>query len=212
MLDALVETTISRDVLLLRRGDKPALLRRLFELGCQHSGQVLSYTKILGQLVDAGNTTTLARYLELLKAASLLEGLGKYAGQKVRQRASSPKFQVYNNALMSAQSGLTFEQARQDPKAWGRLVESAVGQWLINAAQGTPVSVHYWASGQCEVDFVLAKAKSVVAVEVKSTALRRRPSGMDAFAREFTVHRKLLVGEGGVAIEDFLTTEPDCWF
>ena len=212
VLDALIETTISRDVLLLRRVDKPALLRRLFELGCQYSGQVLSYTKILGQLLDAGNTTTLAQYLELLKAAALLEGLGKYAGQKVRQRASSPKFQVYNNALMSAQSGLTFEQARQDPKTWGRLVESAVGQWLINAAQGTPVSVHYWASGQWEVDFVLAKARSVVAIEVKSAAFRNRPSGMDAFAKEFNVHRKLLVGEGGIAIDAFLGIDPGSWF
>ena len=47
------------------RVDKPALLRRLFELACRYSGQILSYTKMLGQLQDAGNTTTLAHYLEL---------------------------------------------------------------------------------------------------------------------------------------------------
>ena len=38
ILDALIETTISRDVLLLTRVDKPALLRRLFELGCRYCG------------------------------------------------------------------------------------------------------------------------------------------------------------------------------
>ncbi len=97
--DSLIETTIARDVLLLSRVDKPALLRRLFELGCRYSGQVLSYTKMLGQLQDAGNTVTLAHYLDLLAAAGMLVGLPKYAGQVVRSRGSSPKLTVLNTAL-----------------------------------------------------------------------------------------------------------------
>ena len=107
LLDSLVETTIARDVLLLTRVDKPALLRRLFELGCRYSGQVLSYTKMLGQLHDAGNTTTLAHYLELLAGAGMLTGLSKFSGKIVRSRGSSPKLQVFNTALLTAQSGLT---------------------------------------------------------------------------------------------------------
>ncbi|MCY2926425.1 MAG: DUF4143 domain-containing protein, partial [Planctomycetota bacterium] len=105
---------------------------------------------------------------ELLQSGGLLEGLGKYAGQMVRRRASSPKFQAYNNALITAQSDLSFAEARKDGAFWGRLVESAVGGWLVNAAQGTPVTVHYWASGDREVDFVLAKGAKAVAIEVKS--------------------------------------------
>ncbi len=53
---------ISRDILLLSRVDKPALLRQLFRLGCDYSGQILAYNKMLGQLHDAGNTTTLAHW------------------------------------------------------------------------------------------------------------------------------------------------------
>lgn len=212
ILDSLVETTISRDILLMRRVDKPALLRRLFELGCQYSGQILSYTKMLGQLQDAGNTTTLAHYLELLQAAALLEGLGKYAGQKVRQRGSSPKFQVHNNALITSQWDLPFEDARKEGEAWGRLVESAVGMWLVNAARGTQVAVHYWSAGDREVDFVLVKGAKVVAVEVKSARRRGKLSGMEAFSKEFKVHRKLLVGADGIPIEDFITTDVLAWF
>ena len=104
LLDALIETTISRDVLLMTRVDKPALLRRLFELGCRYSGQVLSYTKMLGQLQDAGNTTTLAHYLELLAGAGMLTGLQKYSGKAVRQRGSSPKLQVMTTALMTVEA------------------------------------------------------------------------------------------------------------
>jgi hypothetical protein len=212
ILDSLVETTISRDILLLRRVDKPALLRRLFELGCQYSGQILSYTKMLGQLQDAGNTTTLAHYLDLLKAAGLLEGLPKYAGQRVRRRASSPKLQVHNNALMTAQLDVSYEEAREDRGIWGRLVESAVGMWLVNATRGTPIRVYYWASGNREVDFVLAKGAKIVAIEVKSSYRSQRLHGMEVFAREFRVHRMLLVGGDGIPIEEFITTDPATWF
>ena len=98
ILDSLIETTISRDILLLTRVDKPALLRRLFQLGCAYSGQILSYQKMIGQLADAGNTTTLAHYLELLQGAGMLAGLAKYSSGQVRQRGSSPKLQVLNTA------------------------------------------------------------------------------------------------------------------
>jgi len=212
ILDALVETTVSRDILLMRRVDKPALLRRLFELGCQYSGQVLSYNKMLGQLKDAGNTTTLAHYLELLRGAEMLEGLSKYAGQKVRRRASSPKFQVHNNALITAQWDLSFEEARTDRRAWGRLVESAVGMWLVNAAKSTQVSVHYWTSGNCEVDFVLVKGSRATVIEVKSSRRPGRLSGMKAFSSEFEVHKKLLVGAEGIPIDQFISTDLRSWF
>lgn len=71
ILDSLIETTLSRDILLLSRVEKPALLRQLFRLACDYSGRVLSYTKMLGQLQDAGNTVTLAHYLQLLSGAGL---------------------------------------------------------------------------------------------------------------------------------------------
>lgn len=212
ILDSLVETTISRDILLMRRVDKPALLRRVFELGCRYSGQILSYTKMLGQLQDAGNTTTLAHYLELLEAADLLEGLGKFAGETVRRRASSPKFQVHNNALVSAQQELGFSEVRHTPEVWGRLVESAVGAWLVNAAKGSAVDVHYWNRSNREVDFVLSKGSAIVAIEVKSSSRRGSLSGMDAMAREFDIDRKLLVGADGIPLETFLTTHPDSLF
>jgi uncharacterized protein len=157
VLHALVETTISKDILEMRRVDNPALLRRLFELGCQYSGQILSLTKMLGQLQDRGNTSTLAHYMDMLRGCGLLEGLQKYAGQKVRQRASSPKLQVHNNALLAALQNVEFEDARQDPEYWGRLVESSIGAHLVNQARASAVDVFYWRDVNEEVDFVLAK-------------------------------------------------------
>ncbi|MDX9828390.1 MAG: AAA family ATPase, partial [Spirochaetia bacterium] len=112
--DSLIETTLSRDVLLLTRVDKPALLRLVFELACGYSGQILSYTKMLGQLQDAGNTTTLAHYLNLLSQAGMVRGLPKFSGDSARSRASSPKLQVLNTALISATTGRSFEEAMGD--------------------------------------------------------------------------------------------------
>lgn len=211
IIDSLIETTISRDILLMRRVDKPALLRRLFELGCTYSGHILSYQKMLGQLHDAGNTTTLAHYLNLLEGAGLIAGLPKYAGQKVRQRASSPKLQVLNTALLTAPSQLTLNEAKQDPEFWGRLVESAVGAALANGTRGKGIELFYWASRNKEVDFVLRRAKNLTVIEVKSSRRKTSLPGVEAFSREFRVKRKLLVGTQGIQLKEFLLTPPEQW-
>ncbi len=211
IIDSLVETTVSRDILLMTRVDKPALLRQLFQLGCSYSGQILSYQKMLGQLQEAGNTTTLAHYLTLLDGAGLLTGLSKYAGQRVRQRASSPKLQVQNTALMSAYQELGFREARRTPETWGRLVESAIGAHLINSCRGTEIEVFYWNERNKEVDFILKFGKKVVALEVKSGRKRERLPGMLAFDQAFHPQRKLLVGAQGISIEEFLSKPAASW-
>ena len=212
VLHSLIETTISRDILEMRRVDNPALLRRLFELGCQYSGQILSLTKMLGQLQDRGNTSTLAHYLDMLRGCGLLEGLQKYAGQEVRRRASSPKFQVYNNALLSALNNVAFKDARQDGEYWGRLVESCVGTHLVNGARMSDLEVYYWRHVNREVDFVLARGGKIVAIEVKSIRRRTSVLGVEAFSKQFKVYKKLLVGGQGIPIEEFITTDVDAWF
>ena len=206
ILDSMIETTLSRDLLQLNRIDKPALLRQLFTLGCSYSGQILSYTKILGQLQDAGNTTTLAHYVELLRAAGMLDGLHKYAGQRVRQRGSSPKFVTLNNAFISAQSELGLEQAKEDPAYWGRLVESAVGAHIVNEARSGGYEVYYWREGEKEVDYVVKKGRSIAALEVKSGRDSGSRSGLEAFANSFRPKQVLLVGTGGIPLSQFLGT------
>jgi len=207
--DALIETTLSRDILLMTRVDKPALLRRLFQLGCNYSGQVLSYQKMLGQLQDAGNTTTLAHYLDLLQSAGILTGLSKYAGQRVRRRASSPKLLVLNTALMTASGSVKMKEAKQEPDQWGRWVESAVGSSLANGIIGKNIELFYWSSRNREVDFVLSRKNELVAIEVKSGRNRGNFPGVEAFSKEFKVKRKLLVGPQGIALDEFLLTRPE---
>jgi len=211
ILDSLVETTISRDILLMSRIDKPALLRRLYELACAYSGQILSYQKMTGQLQDAGNTTTLAHYLDLLGGAGLVKGLQKYAGQAVRRRSSSPKLIVMNNALMTASCGMTMREARKDFQFWGRLVESAIGGTLANGAVGHGVDVFYWSGRNHEVDFVLRRGKKLVAIEVKSGRRRDNLPGLAQLRREFDVSKALLVGADGIPIEEFLAKPLDTW-
>jgi hypothetical protein len=214
VLDALIETTISRDVLLLTRVDKPALLRRLFELGCRYSGLELSYTKMLGQLHDAGNTTTLAHYLELLAGAGLLMGLPKFSGNVIRRRASSPKLQVFNTALATAQSGRSFADTRTDGEAWGRLVESAVGAHLANAAEVGGLELSWWRDGDREVDFVLSGAGGLATIEVKSGRAGASQPGIAAFTAAFSglgPIRPILVGGDGIGLERFLLEPAERW-
>lgn len=211
ILDSLVETTISRDIFLLSRIDKPVLFRRLFELGCVYSGQILSYQKMIGQLQEAGNTTTLAHYLDLLSGAGLLRGLQKFDAQGVRRRASSPKLLVMNTALMTAASGMTLAEAREDKQFWGRLVESSIGASLANGAHEGGVELYYWNSGSAEVDFVLRRGKKVVAIEVKSGRRKDRLSSLAQFCRSTKVARTLLVGADGIPLDEFLSEPVSTW-
>jgi hypothetical protein len=205
LLDSLIETTVSRDILLMTRVDKPALLRQLFRLGCEYSGQILSYQKVLGQLQDAGNTTTLAHYLDLLAGAGMLCGLSKFSGKVVRERGSSPKFQVLNNGLMTAQSADSFLQAQENPERWGRIAESAIGAHLANGALAGDYNLFYWREASREVDYVLQKGSRILAIEVKSG---RRPTalpGMAAFDKIYAPAKKFLIGRGGMSFQEFLS-------
>jgi uncharacterized protein len=211
ILDSLVETSISRDILLMTRVDKPALLRRVFQLACDYSGQILSYQKMLGQLTDAGNTVTLAHYLQLLQGAGMVAGLSKFSHGKVRQRGSSPKLQVLNTALMTVTSGMNFQDTRKDGDAWGRLVESAVGAHLLGDTLGKDIEVTYWRDRNMEVDFVLQQGKSIVGIEVKSGRRREALNGIAAFRKQFNPLRTLLVGGDGIPLKEFLSTPVDQW-
>lgn len=204
--ESLIETSISKDILMLTRVDKPALMKRLFELACLYSGQVLSFNKMLSQLKDAGNTTTLSHYLSLLNTAGLVAGIEKYANNVVRKKSSSPKFQVYNTALISAQSNSSFEEAMGNPAFWGRLVESAVGAHLLNHAVGGAFALSYWREGDAEVDFVLTQ-KKMLGIEVKTGSVPNT-SGMASFKKKFNPDKVLLVGNAGLGWKEFLQMNP----
>jgi hypothetical protein len=207
ILDSLIETTLSRDVLLLNPVTKPALLRQLFQLACDYSAQILSYNKMLGQLQDAGNTTTLAHYVELLGGAGMIAGVQKYSGSQVRRRGSSPKLLVRNTALMSAVAGVSMAAARHDPDRWGRLVETAVGAHLANA-EG---ELLYWRERNREVDFVSRAGDAVTAFEVTSGRRKGSLPGLGAFNAAHPEARTLLVGGQGIGLEEFLSAPPDSW-
>jgi uncharacterized protein len=204
---SLIETSISKDILMLTRVDKPALMKRLFELGCLYSGQILSYTKMLGQLQDAGNSTTLSHYLALLDKAGLLGGLEKYSATVIRKRSSSPKFQVHNTALISAQRSESFKEVSIKPDEWGRMVESAIGAHLINYSLTESFNVQYWREGNEEIDFVLERKKKVIGLEIKS-GVARSHAGMTAFQKHFNPDKVLLIGNTGLPWQDFLKINP----
>lgn len=207
--DALVNPNIQKDILQMTRVDKPALLRSLFELGCYYSGQIISYTKLVGQLQDAGNTTTLAHYLHLLSQAGLMTGLEKFAGQKHRRRASSPKLQALNTALISALGEYTFEEAQADRSFWGRLVESAIGAHLWNSA--TPeIQVQYWREGGNEVDFILSRGDRQLALEVKSGQKSVKAKGLAEFQKQYSA-RGQIVGTDGIPLDEFLAHPAHYW-
>ncbi len=204
--DALIEPSISKDVLMDTKIMKPQLLRQLFELGSSYSGELLSLTKVAAQLQDAGNVTTLAGYLQLLDECGLLCGLQKYAADTARKYNSVPKFQVYNNALRNVYAEEDYMDAIENPKAWGRYVESAIGAYLVSQAGICDYQVYYWRDRNDEVDFVLVRRKKIVAIEVK-TGRRTTNEGLPKFSTLFHPFRAFIVGTGGLGVEEFLSMD-----
>ena len=203
---AIVEATINKDILMDTPIGKPALLRQTFELGAAYSGRLLSLNKMLGTLQDAGNTATLAGYAQVLDESGMLKGLQKYSIDTARRKSSIPKWQVYNNALKTIYSPCTFEQAIQDRKVWGHIFESGVGAYIVSQAFVNRIEVFYWRERNDEVDFVLRRKGSVVAIEVKSNAAKHT-AGLDAFKRMYKPHTALIVGDGGMSAEEFLSMD-----
>ncbi len=204
MHDAIIEPAITKDVLTTKRVLKPALLRQLFLLGCSYSGELLSFNKILGQLQDAGNTATLANYLQLLDESKLLAGLQQYAADDARKYKSVPKYQVYNSGLLSATSSLNFNDAYLDPQKWGRWEETAVGAYLINHADRLEYKLYFWRHDGNEVDFILESSKKLVAIEVKS-GRRQNNQGLPMFSEQFHPNIELVVGGEAFSLEQFMT-------
>jgi predicted AAA+ superfamily ATPase len=204
--ESIITPAIERDVLSTKTVYKPALMRQFFDLGCVYSGKELSLNKMLGQLQDAGNVTTLANYLTTLDESRLLCGLQKYASDMARKYNSVPKLMVYNTALLSAQSGIAFEKVFTEPKLWGRWVESAVGAFLLNQADEEGFRVCYWRERDDEVDFVIEYNKQCIAIEVKS-GKRTENNGLTKFKNKFNPKHLLVVGSGGIPLDEFLTAD-----
>ncbi len=209
--NALIEATISKDILMLTRIDKPSLMRQVFELGVAYSSNILSYNKMLGQLQDAGNTTTISHYLEILNIAGLLTGLPKFYIEEYRKKTSSPKWQVKNTALFSALSVLNFNQIRSDPEKWGQVIESAIGAHLINMAEQERYKVFYWRHRNEEVDFVLQKGEKIMGIEVKS-GITKPTNGIHSFKKRYNTSKVLLVGTSGLHWKEFLKINPSDLF
>ncbi len=213
ILDSLIETSISRDILMMARVDKPVLLRKLFMLACEYPCRIVSYTKMLGQLQDAGNTTTLAHYLELLQGAGLIAGLQKYSGSRIRKRGSSPKLLPLNTALISAVKGHDQKYMKENPAYRGRLAEAAVGGHLYRETVSPGEhELAYWNTGGDEVDYVLTERERVLALEVYSGSGHHSHRGLEKFRRMYPESETLLIGGDGLPLEKALSMKPPEYF
>lgn len=214
MRDAIVEPTISKDVLEMGSVRKPAIMRNLFRLGCAYSGQELSYSKMLGQLDGKGNTDTIAGYLDLLGKAGMLSGIQKFSDKETAKRRSSPRLMVHDTSLMTSMSDKGRATLLGDPATRGRLVESAVGAYLLERSVAEGFEVMWWRDRTKEVDFVLRDGPSLSAIEVKSGG-ESEQSGMAEFLDRHPGARRIVVGgaaAGSCDVEEFLLGEVDLFW
>jgi uncharacterized protein len=183
MRDSIIEPMVARDLSMLRTVAKPALLRQTLELVLRHPAQEISLQKLLGQLQDRGNSTTIKGYLELLEAGFVIKVLSKFASRPLTTKNSSPKLVPLCGALMH-----TFETPHRidtDPVWRGRVYEALIGAELIKAFP----KVYYWRDGNREVDYVIEHHSRIYAIEVKSGVVsgthHNSYAGLEAFKKQF---------------------------
>lgn len=208
--DSIIAPSVLKDVVALDRITKPALMEALFTLGSAYSGQEISYRKIMGQLDDAGNATTISHYLSLLSDAGLLTGLQKYSEKLLKTRASSPRLITHDTSLMVASYGRGRERLLTEPDLRGHLVESAVGAYLLKRGRDEHFDVFWWREGNDEVDFVIQSGMDRTAIEVKSGRIKRT-GGLNVFANKFPGTHCLVVGSAGAPLDEFLAGNVPLW-
>ncbi len=171
---SLVEPILGRDILSLSRVKSPALFKQSFDLACSYAAQEISYTKLLGQLQEKGNTELIKHYLELFEGAFLLKQLFKFSTKKALSRSSSPKILPLCPALYS----VTVD-AKLDSEEKGRAFEVIVGSELAKMG----VHLSYWREKNAEIDFVLQRGKLIVGVEVKTG--KKSLKGLEVFKEKY---------------------------
>lgn len=183
--NSIVDPVIGKDILSLARVKSPSLFKQCFYLACSYACQELSYTKLLGQLQDKGNTDLVKFYLDLFEQAFLLKQVFKYSNKKVLSRSSSPKILPLCPALYS----VTID-ADYDADNFGRAFELCVGI-LLNSLPG---ELYYWRNKNLEVDYVFKFGKKLWAIEVK-TNKKESSKGLLAFKNEFPNAEILLLNQ-----------------
>jgi predicted AAA+ superfamily ATPase len=183
--DSIIEAVVGKDILFNRKVGNPALFRQAFEILCRYPAQEISYTKLLGQLQDKGNTDLVKYYIELYSGAFLIHPLEKYSAKNYLSRGSSPKMLVSCPALYTMHEG---PQVLADPEKRGRTFETAVGAQLMQL----PGNLYYWREKQKEVDFIYKYQGLLYAVEVKS-GRRKLSEGLNAFLDKFPQARPVII-------------------
>ncbi len=211
ILNSIIETTISKDIVMLTNIKKPALLKNLFEVGCLYSSQILSYTKIIGNLSDKGNTITLVQYQYLLDKIWFISGLQKYSGSRINLRNSIPKWNVYNNAFFNVYSNMSQKDLEPGNAIYGRLIESAIGGYLLNQCRVNNINLFYWREGNNEVDFILKKGSKLISLEVKSGNMRNN-KGQTEFASKFKTFKNIVISNDTISWKDFIKLDINVLF
>jgi len=204
IMDSIIEPVLTRDIPLQTEVRNPALLRNLFFLACDYASQELSYRKIQGQFTDVKNVITIAGYQRMLEQTYLILGLQKWSKKDVLKRNSSPKWLPLNSGLISAVENRSKAEVRKDGDHWGHLVEACVGAHLVNDGKIHNYEVYYWREDKSEIDFVLRKGDKLLGIEVK-TNFEKPTKQFQLFLEKNPKARVILVGPGGIKLEEFLT-------
>lgn len=180
--NSIVETVVEKDILQNHTVKSPSLFKQAFEILISYPAQEISFTKLLGQLQDKGNTELIKNYIRLFEGAFLLKALEKFSTNKIKVKSSSPKILPLSPCLYFLTILDNYSKEER-----GRVFELIVGGQLVR----TGLEIYYWREKNHEVDFVLKEGRKIWAIEVKS-GRKKNLNGLEKFKSHFP-HAKLVI-------------------
>lgn len=190
--NSIITTVIEKDILQYQNVKSPSLFKQAFDILMAYPAQEISYTKLLGQLQDKGNTDLIKYYIRLYEGAFLIKALEKFSNKAVITKSSTPKILplapcLYYLTILDSYS----------PEEKGRVFELLVGAQLVRTGE----ELYYWREKNNEVDYVLKRGKKIWAIEVKS-GYKKNSKGLDAFKKKFPTAKLVII-----TLENYLQFE-----
>jgi predicted AAA+ superfamily ATPase len=167
-----IRAIVQRDVRDIAEIEKLDQMPRLLQVLAQHSGQLVNFSQVGGQIGFDDKTTR--KYIAILEQLFLVCRLEPWYRNQLKRMVKTPKLHFLDSGLLATLLGATAERVQKDRGIFGGLLETFVfaeilkqTSWMESAA----ALYHYRDKDQNEVDIVAEDgAGALVGIEVKASA------------------------------------------
>ncbi|MCX8566392.1 MAG: hypothetical protein ON057_001119 [Glomeribacter sp. 1016415] len=167
-----LHSLLQRDVRDIASIEKLDHLPRLLQILAHHSGQLINFTQIAGQLGLDGKTAS--KYLAVFEQLFLVYRLKPWFRNQIKRMIKTPKLHFFDAGLLASLLSLTTERIAENRTLFGPILETFVVSEVMKQITWSDEAYtlhHYRDKEQSEVDLVVEnEIGAVLGIEIKASA------------------------------------------